>query len=91
MVLGSFQTNEQRILERIARDIGEPVTIKIDGYYPEGTRVVFKFPDNWRIEMDIPENVEDLLNDNIYEGFITTVKYIRTDQLKGTGNTPTQS
>ena len=91
MVLGSFQTNEQRILERIARDIGEPGTIKFVDYYPEGKKAVFKFPDNWSIQIGIPENIEDLLDDNIYGKFISMVKHIRADQLKGVSNTPTHS
>ena len=82
-LLDSFQIDQQRLLIKIGKDIGEPVTISIVDYYPDEKRVKFIFPDNWHIMIEPPGNFENLSDEVVYQRFISMVKHIRADQLKG--------
>ncbi len=81
-LLDSMQTDEQKLLIKIGKDIGEPVTIKILDYYLDERKIRFEFPDNWKIMMDFPIEKE-----YDYDTFIFMVKHIRADQLKDVENT----
>ena len=85
--LDRSEIDEQRLLIKISNDIGEPVTIRIVDYYPDKKKIRFDFPDNWHIMIDEPNNIENLSDEAVYQSFITQVRYIRADQLKGVENT----
>lgn len=85
-LLDSLQTDEQKLLVKIGKDIGEPVTISIVDYYHNEKKIRFDFPDNWHILIEPPDNFENLSDEAVYQRFISMVKHIRADQLKDVEN-----
>ena len=80
-LLDDLQYNQQKLLMKMGKDIGEHVTIKIVDFYPDKKKIQFDFPDNWHIAVDEPGNIDNLYKDEIYIRFIEDVKKIRADQL----------